>query len=111
MGRHLGGINNSGADLGYTRPDGSTAILQDDRWDLWTKIAGSWHQIGNNPSNVNNTGGTLDDLKITFARGEGTILFDSIRLSDTIEIVPEPSTLLTMAVSAIFVPFKRRRSL
>ena len=106
------GINNSGSDLAYTRPDGSTATLQDDRWDLWTKIGGSWHQIGNNPSNVNNTGGILDDFKITFTRGEGTILFDSIRLSDAIEVVPEPSSILLAATSfASVLPHRKRRAL
>lgn len=104
------GINNSGSDLAYSHPDGSTAMLQDDRWDLWANIGGTWHQIGNNPSNISNTGDVLDDLKIAFVRGEGTLLLDSIRLSDRIEIVPEPSALL---LSGFFLtvacPFRRTR--
>jgi hypothetical protein len=103
------GINNSGADLSYTRPDGSTTTLQDDRWDLWAKVNGTWHLIGNNPSNANNAGDTLDDFKVTFTRGEGTLLLDSIRLSNAIGIVPEPSGILLAAAGSVVLPLNRRR--
>lgn len=103
------GINNSGNDLTYFRPDGSTAILRDDRWDLWANIGGTWHQIGNNPSNTSNTGELLDDFKISFVRGEGTLLLDSIRLSDTIGLVPEPAPVLMAALTVILTPIRRNR--
>jgi hypothetical protein len=105
------GINNSGSDLTYMKPDGTIGTLTDGHWDLWVKAEDVWSQLGNNPANLVNTGTVLDDFKITYQNASGDILFDSIRLSDTIiAVVPEPSTGLAIWLFAMGVGGRRFRS-
>ncbi len=103
------GINNSGADVSYTRADGASATLADDHWALWAKVGGSWYLIGSNPVNTANTGSILDDFKLTFSGGGGTLMIDSLRISDTLTPVPEVSPAAMVAgFSCLLLAFRRR---
>lgn len=101
------GINNSGSDIPYLRPDGTTTLLASDRWDLWVQVNDQWHHIGNNlNSTLNNPGEVaLDDFKIYFGpNAQGTVLFDSITISGSLAgmTVPEPSVAaLLLAISCL----------
>ncbi|RYD48200.1 MAG: hypothetical protein EOP85_04040 [Verrucomicrobiaceae bacterium] len=103
------GVNNSGSAVSYTRPDGGTDTLADDRWALWAKVGGSWYLIGNNPVNTANNGSVLDDFKITFSDGLGVLKIDSIKISDTLTAVPEVSSASMALVGICGVLVSRRR--
>jgi len=105
------GINNSGSDLTYMKPDGTIATLTDGTWDLWVKAGDVWSQLANNPANLVNTGTILDDFKITYQNASGEVRFDSIRISDTIiSVVPEPSTGFALLPFAMVAAIRRSRS-
>jgi len=74
-------INDSGGDLSYHGPDGSTDAVGNGAWDLWAGNTLIFNDIAaDNPSL------RLTQLKFFFGAGDGTITMDNLQ----IQSVPEP---------------------
>ena len=93
-------INNSGTTLSYSAPNGTTATVADDKWDLW-----AGNTLVFNDGNALLTGSSLTDLKFAFEGGIGTITMDNFE----IQSVPERTNvaLVIIALSAVAISGKR----
>jgi hypothetical protein len=73
-------VNNSGATVTYSAPDGSSETLGNDQWDLW---------IGNSLEidDLNATGPTetITDMKFLYNGGAGTIDLDNMDVSEVVD--------------------------
>jgi len=78
-------INNSGGPKTYLGPDGASHILADDTWDLWggttldTQLSG---KTAANPAIA------LDNMRLTYVGGSGTINIDDIFVYDAASVLP-----------------------
>lgn len=79
-------INNSGADLTYTAPDGSSQTVATNKADVWTGTTIAFDEMAATTNGV-----ALNDLKFAFTAGTGSITLDNI--------VVIPLTNPTLAVS------------
>ncbi len=68
-------INNSGASMNYTAPDGSDESIANDTWDLWIGTTKSF-----NDRIAQTALQTLTDIKFAFTAGTGNIDIDNINI-------------------------------
>jgi len=69
-------INNSGATLSYTAPDGTTESVANDRFDLWIGSTKAFDERSAETATK-----TLSDLKFAFSTGNATIDIDNINIT------------------------------
>jgi len=92
-------MNNSGSPRTYIAPNGSSETVDNDRADIWVGTTRIWNDV-----NIQNTGGSLTDLKFAFTQSTGNINIDNINIySIDPFITTQPSSLsLCSGESAFF---------
>ncbi|MCS7027195.1 MAG: T9SS type A sorting domain-containing protein [Bacteroidia bacterium] len=66
-------INNSGATLTYSAPDGTSETVADDRWDVWVGTSRELNEASVTTSTV-----PLNQIKFLFSGEVGTMNFDNL---------------------------------
>ena len=86
-------INNTGSDVSYLAPNGTTEILVNDKWDLWVGMTKEFDDRSATTATQ-----TLTDLKFYFTAGVGTINIHNLIIN---QLTSLPIELLNIKASNI----------